>query len=204
MLSEPAVFPSTPSQLPSSHNIPASNDMDVDVDFDTNDSAMPGENESLLLPTTSLLASWRALSSDMPESARSKPRNVVDVGHDARILGDVRRHEAKMAKLWTNNNFRVLSQLMNSLSLSQSDIDRVLNAVGPTTYYIVADNIIFCRLGESIHPCQSLSRTDIYVTTRTMFWLPLRCEFWTCLRIRHCPSPLITCAWFLLTSKWLA
>jgi len=37
--------------------------------------------------------------------------------------------EARIAAMWTNKNYAVLSQLTNSLSLSQSDINRVLSAV---------------------------------------------------------------------------
>ena len=149
ILPEPSLVPPILSHLSPNSHAATSDAMDVDTHIDTNDPTTPdialNDNETLLLPTPSLMASWRGQPSDMPETPHSKHRNVVDLGHEARIQGDVRRHEAKMAKLWTNNNFRVLSQLMNSLSLSQSDVDRVLNAVTPLlllshTIYNFADS----------------------------------------------------------------
>jgi hypothetical protein len=199
------LFPPILPHLPPTSHADASDAMDVDTHFHTNDPTTPDivldDNETLLSPTPSLMASWRGQPSDMPENPQTKRRNVVDLGHEARIQGDVRRHEAKMAKLWTNNNFRVLSQLMNSLSLSQSDVDRVLNAV---RLHLLLSNINLCRFGELTHRCPYLLRTGICGSTKKTCLLPLECGFWTCPQILLCLSPLTTFAWFPQTSKWLA
>jgi hypothetical protein len=47
----------------------------------------------------------------------------------------VTREDARLSALWTNRNYAVLSQLTNSLSLSQSDINRVLSAVKKLIHY---------------------------------------------------------------------
>ena len=61
------------------------------------------------------------------------PSNVADTAstmhrdHLTLLAADIRRHERRLD--WTNNNFSFLSQLINSLSLSQSDTTRLLVAV---------------------------------------------------------------------------
>ena len=132
-------------------HLPECDPMSLDCDLgclaldSTTDQAPIIDNDCF--PTSvPLTASWRGPPSKMPECSQSVPHTPLESAHDARVLGDARRHEAKMAKLWTNCNFRVLSQLVNSLSLSQSDMDRLLNAVkkmwfiSHTILIIVADS----------------------------------------------------------------
>ena len=69
---------------------------------------------------------WRGVPSSIPQTPLT-PTAMLD--HELQIARDVRKHESKQASLWTNKNYRILSQLINSLSLSQSDADRLLNAV---------------------------------------------------------------------------
>ena len=70
---------------------------------------------------------WRGPPSSIPETLQSSPTEMLE--HEHQIARDVRKHESRQDSLWTNKNYRILSQLINSLSLSQSDADRLLNAV---------------------------------------------------------------------------
>ena len=70
---------------------------------------------------------WRGPPSSIPEPLQSSPTEMLE--HEHQVARDVRKHESRQASLWTNKNYRILSQLINSLSLSQSDADRLLNAV---------------------------------------------------------------------------
>ena len=72
------------------------------------------------------VGTWRHAAETLSQKA---PQISIFSSHETRVERDVRRNEQRLAAMWTNNNFRVLSQLVNSLSLSQSDTDRVLNAV---------------------------------------------------------------------------
>jgi hypothetical protein len=69
---------------------------------------------------------WRGVPSSIPQSTPSPSAMLI---HELQIARDVRKHELRQASIWTNKNYRILSQLINSLSLSQSDADRLLNAV---------------------------------------------------------------------------
>jgi hypothetical protein len=69
---------------------------------------------------------WRGVPSSIPQSTPSPSAMLI---HELQIARDVRKHEKRQASIWTNKNYRILSQLINSLSLSQSDADRLLNAV---------------------------------------------------------------------------
>jgi hypothetical protein len=84
--------------------------------------------DALYVPSSpdGTVGTWRPIEDNLSQKA---PQISVFSSHESRIERDVRRNEQRLAAMWTNNNFRVLSQLVNSLSLSQSDTDRVLNAV---------------------------------------------------------------------------
>jgi hypothetical protein len=66
--------------------------------------------------------------------------------HEVLIARDVRKHEKALP--WTNTNYSLLSQVVNSLSLSQSDTDRLLKAV--ILHYIINECIILCSY-QQIH-----------------------------------------------------
>ena len=53
----------------------------------------------------------------------------------------ITREDTRLSALWTNRNYAVLSQLTNSLSLSQTDINRVLSAVNATIQFIISQTI---------------------------------------------------------------
>ena len=68
---------------------------------------------------------WRIpcnLQANVADTASTMHRDHVTL-----VAADIRSHERRLH--WTNNNFSVLSQLINSLSLSQSDTNRLLIAV---------------------------------------------------------------------------
>ena len=63
----------------------------------------------------------------VPQSLPTRFDSRIFNYHEVLIARDVRKHEKSLP--WTNTNYSLLSQVVNSLSLSQSDTDRLLNAV---------------------------------------------------------------------------
>ena len=110
-----------------------SNDTIVDdaCDIDTNTASqiMPSSTGPILEPSP-LLFNWRGAAPDIQAFPQATPSRFDPKQfnyHEVLIARDVRRHETALP--WTNKNYSVLSQVVNSLSLSQSDTDRLLNAV---------------------------------------------------------------------------
>ena len=106
----PQSFPQTPTIQP------VSTDDAMDTVLEHVIEAHPAE------PVTN----WRGLPSSIPQST---PPPSAMLNHELQIARDVRKHELRQVSIWTNKNYRILSQVINSLSLSQSDADRLLNAV---------------------------------------------------------------------------
>jgi len=124
------LVPSAPTIFTNSHP-QSNNDSFVDdlCDVDTVDTSatISGSPMSELLP---LVFDWRRAPPEIDAENEStpKPFDLKSFNyHEVLIARDVRRHENALQ--WTNKNYSILSQVVNSLSLSQSDTDRLLNAV---------------------------------------------------------------------------
>ena len=90
------------------------------------------------MPLEGTAHSWRSDSSHVPPSTTPGPTKPTSRHHDSAIAKHVRSHESVLK--WTNTNYSILSQLVNSLSLSQSDTDRLLQGVH--LYYFIMWNHI--------------------------------------------------------------
>ena len=98
-------------------------------------------------PAQPSVSNWRGVPCSIPKTPQS---STAMLNHELQIARDVRKHELRQASFWTKKNYRILSQLINSLSLSQSDADRLLNAV---ILYIMLKSILmsFALIADSIN-----------------------------------------------------
>ena len=87
----------------------------------------------------------------VPQSPPTRFDSRIFNYHEVLIARDVRKHEKSLP--WTNKNYSLLSQVVNSLSLSQSDTDRLLNAVS-YYLYIVSATILHHRYTVWIQECR--------------------------------------------------
>ena len=119
----------TPTILTDSN--PQSNNPFIDdlCDVDTNETSATMSG-SPIIDSFPLLFDWRRAPPEIDAEKESPPKPFDPKSfnyHEVLIARDVRRHENALQ--WTNKNYSILSQVVNSLSLSQSDTDRLLNAV---------------------------------------------------------------------------
>ena len=90
------------------------------------ENAQPSTTADVLPP----VLDWRCavpVIDTVPQSPPTRFDSRIFNYHEVLIARDVRKHEKSLP--WTNKNYSLLSQVVNSLSLSQSDTDRLLNAV---------------------------------------------------------------------------
>ena len=101
--------------------------------MNTQDDVLPHETlptfpEPTLFPlTTDDYANLHWRLPEHPQANVADTASTMHRDHVTLLAADIRRHERRLH--WTNTNFSVLSQLINSLSLSQSDTNRLLIAV---------------------------------------------------------------------------
>ena len=114
------------------------NVLDCDIDIEQHSIHLINEDSSSapFQPVDLDSTNWRGVPCSIPQTPQS---STAMLNHELQIARDVRKHELRQASLWTNKNYRILSQLINSLSLSQSDADRLLNAV---ILYIMLKSIL--------------------------------------------------------------
>ena len=110
-----------------------STDLPVDETFDQNNESNRINNlfPDLTIPIIpaheNSTHSWRSDSAYVLRNPTSGPTKPTCRDHTSTISKNIRSHENALK--WTNNNYCILSQLVNSLTLSQSDTDRLLRGV---------------------------------------------------------------------------
>ena len=133
------IYPITPPDVYPSQSA-MSVDQPHDDPFDCTSETQRQNNPfpEISMPLEGTAHSWRSDSSHVPPSTTPGPTKPTSRHHDSAIAKHVRSHESVLK--WTNTNYSILSQLVNSLSLSQSDTDRLLQGVH--LYYFIMWNHI--------------------------------------------------------------
>ena len=104
---------------------------DEPYDHDTQSHSINNDFPDLSIPQSpagdTSTHSWRSDSAHVTNAPTPGPTLPTCRDHSSTIAKNIRAHENSLK--WTNNNYCILSQLVNSLSLSQSDTDRLLRGV---------------------------------------------------------------------------
>ena len=107
--------------------LPAGEIFDENHESDSINNLFPDLTIPLIPAHANSNHSWRSDSAHVLLNPASGPTKPTCRNHTSTISKNIRSHENALK--WTNNNYCILSQLVNSLSLSQSDTDRLLRGV---------------------------------------------------------------------------